>query len=238
MTDTVAPESARGGVSAQGRKRKSAELPICRVETVEQFEAMSSPIRAQIITVVASLVTASDEGGVRGVSAREIARQVGRRRSSIYRHLDAMVEAGLLETVGSQSSGGRDASMYAVPGEVVMLVPPQGAGPELDAMCAYIESVAKNAGRETARATEDRVLGRFGVGPNDTGGATLRGWLTPEQRGEFRELMQRMNDLFVDTPRRPGTRLMAATFMFRPCRMPDDTIADEPALDGNDEADG
>lgn len=220
-------------------RRLSSGLPVCRIETAAQFKAMSSPIRNQIIGIVESL-TADDSatGETRGVSVREIAKQMGRSASALYSHLEMMVDAGLLVEVGTQRSGGRDATTYAVPGELIELVMPTEEGPELDALCEYIRSVARNAGQEAVLAAIDRALGRREIGPHDTGGATLRGWLDPDQRTELRQLMARINDLFVDRPRRPGTRYMAATFMFRPCRLPGGEIADEPAQDPDAQSTG
>lgn len=220
------------GVAAGSRTKQDLDsLPICRIETVEQFRAMASPVREQIVGVVAALSGSAEDGEPRGVSIREIADQLGRKPPSLYRHLDALVAAGIMREVGARPSGGRDATTYAIPGERVILVPPNHAGPELDAMCAYINSVATHAGREAAEAIADRALGKHGIGPNDTGGATLRGWLDEDQRAKVRRLLEELTELFIDTPRRPGTRLIAATLLFRPSRLPNGSIADAPLMD-------
>lgn len=203
-------------------------LPVLRIETAEQFKAMASPVRDQIINVVANLTTWSPDGTVAGVSIREIGEQLGRKPASLYRHIEALVGAGLIYETGSQSSGGRDATTYAVPGAHIVLIAPAETGPALDAMCEYIESVGQNAGREAAAAAVDRATGANEIGPHDTGGAALRGWLDEEQRAQLRRLQKEMNAVFARSERRPGTRLMAATLLFRPTRLPDGSIADEP----------
>lgn len=208
-------------------------LPVLRIETAEQFRAMASPVRDQIINVVANLTTWRKDGTAVGVSIREIGEQLGRKPASLYRHVEALVEAGLINQTGSQSSGGRDATTYAAPGAHMVLVTPAEEGPVMDAMCEYIVSVGSNAGRETAAAAVDRATSTNEIGPHDTGGAVIRGWLDEEQRAHLRRLQREMNAIFTESKRRPGTRLMAATFLFRPTRLPDGSIADEPPAFGD-----
>ncbi len=210
-------------------------LPVLRIETAEQFEAMASPVRDQIMNVVANLTTWHKDGTAEGVSIRQIGEQLGRKPASLYRHIEALVEAGLIDETGSQASGGRDATTYAAPGAHMILIAPSEEGPVLDAMCEYIRSVASNAGRETAAAAIDRVTLASEIGPHDTGGAVIRGWLDEEQRAHLRWLQKEINAVFSDSKRRPGTRLMAATFLFRPSRLPDGSIADEEDRAGTDE---
>ncbi len=207
------------------------DRPVLRIESAEQFRALASPVRDQIINVVANLTTWRADGTAEGVSIRQIGDQLGRKPASLYRHIEALVSAGLIREIGSQSSGGRDATTYAAMGTNTILVAPTEEGPALDAMREYIMSVAMNAGREAAAAAADRVTGAQSFGPNDTGGAVLRGWLDQEQRATLRRIQKELDALFSDTHRRPGTRLMAATLLFRPTRLPDGSIADEPAGD-------
>lgn len=202
-------------------------LPVLRIETAEQFKALASPVRDQIINVVANLTSWNADGTAVGVSIRQIGDELGRKPASLYRHIEALVDAGLIHETGSQISGGRDATTYAAPGAHMVLIAPSEEGPELDAMCEYIMSVAVNAGREAAAAAIDRVVNPTQIGPHDTGGAAIRGWLDEDQRARIRSLQKEMNAVFAESKRRPGTRLMAATLLFRPTRLPDGSIADE-----------
>jgi DNA-binding MarR family transcriptional regulator len=202
-------------------------LPVLRIETADQFAAMASPVRDQIMNVVANLTTWNKDGTAEGVSIRQIGEQLGRKPASLYRHIEALVDAGLINETGSQASGGRDATTYAAPGAHIVLIAPTEEGPTMDAMCEYILSVASNAGRESAAAALDRATRANEIGPHDTGGVAIRGWLDEDQRAHLRRLQKEINKVFAESKRRPGTRLMAATMMFRPSRLPDGSIADE-----------
>jgi hypothetical protein len=222
--------------SAPGVPRREADGgPALRICTADQFKAMSSPVRDQIMNVVANMTTFDDDGRALGVSVREIGEQLCRKPASLYRHIDALAEAGLIVKAEPADAGGRDAVTYVSPGKYIVLVPPREVGPELDAMGEYIMSVAANAGRETTMAARDRVTLDHAIGPNDTGGAVIRGWLDEDQRAELRRLQHEINVVFSESRRRPGTRLMAATFLFRPTRLPGGSIADEQAVAAEDD---
>lgn len=202
-------------------------LPVLRIEKPEQFRAMASPVRDQIMNVVSNLCTWTADGVAEGVSIRQIGEQLGRKPASLYRHIEALVEAGLINETGSQASGGRDATTYAAGGAHIVLVTPSGVGPAMDAMCQYIRSIANIAGREMAAAAIDQGTQATAMGPHDVGGTVIRGWLDEEQRARVRKLQKELNAVFAESKRRPDTRLMAATLFFRPARLPDGSIADE-----------
>jgi hypothetical protein len=66
-----------------------------------------------------------------GVSIRQIGDELGRKAASLYRHIEALVDAGLIHETGSQISGGRDATTYAAPGVHMVLIAPSEEGPNL-----------------------------------------------------------------------------------------------------------
>ncbi len=210
-------------------RRALQDSTVCRVETADQFRAIASPIRSQILSIITNLTVWNDQGEVeQGVSIGEIAEQLRRNPTSIYRHIDTLIQVGLVVEVGSRPSGGRDASIFASAGEHIVLVGPKEEGETLEAMGKYIKNVASVAGSESALAAIDRELHPETIGPHDVGGANARGWLDETQRKELNGLLLRMMELFTDSRRRPGTRFMAATMLVRPSRLVDQSIADEP----------
>ncbi|MEM7754486.1 MAG: helix-turn-helix domain-containing protein [Planctomycetota bacterium] len=206
-----------------------------RVTSAAQFDALASPVRDQIVQVVVNQAGSGDRGdsreGVGGVSISEIAEQLGRRPGSLYRHIEALVEVGLLHEVGTQLSGGRDATLYAAPGDYLELQTPGRGGPAMDALCRYLERMATHAGRECAAATRDRAKRRAVLEDEtpDDGTVSMFGWLDEGQRDRLRTLMGEVAAVFERAERRPGTRLIAASVLVRPVRLPDGGTAEEPA---------
>lgn len=215
------------------QKRKQREKPSARarylapVKSASQFDALSSPIRDQIVQVVVNQAPwAPGAGDEKGVSIREIAEQLGRKPASLYRHIEALIEVGLIREIGPRASGGRDATTYGAIGEAMHLVTPERQGPAMDALCRYIERMGAHAGSESAAAARERAIG---VGPNaesDQGTVSMFGWLDADQRARLRELLLEVAAVFERAERRPGTRLVAASMLVRPVRLPDGQTAE------------
>ncbi|MBK7405929.1 MAG: helix-turn-helix domain-containing protein [Phycisphaerales bacterium] len=212
-------------------KRNQPRPPFpAEVRTAAQFDAIASPVRDQILQVVVNQAPWSPEQPDRpGVSIREIGSQLGRKPGSLYRHIEALVEAGLIRETGAQPSGGRDAMTYTATGEVVHLVTPERNGAAMEALCRYIERTAAQAGKEAAAATRDRVLAVASSTPPGARGEPPRyenamlsmfGWLDDEQRQQLRECMWQIAEIFGHAQRRPGTKLIASSLFIRPVRLP------------------
>lgn len=209
-----------GGRADGGEPRCGARA---EVRTAEQFDAISSPIRDQVLQVIYIQAPARAGAEPRGVSVREIAHQLGRKPASLYRHIEELVRVGLVREVGTGASGGRDATLYAGLGEVVRLVPPDREGADLDAICRYTTRMAAHAGQETAAATRERRPDRH----VDVATLSMFGWLDAAQRLEVQELIIRMARVYARAHRRPGTRLIASTMLIRPVRLPDGSTLEE-----------
>lgn len=191
------------------------------VRGADQFDALSSPVRDQVLQVVVN--QAGGERAAGGVTIREIAEQLGRKPSSLYRHIEALVGVGLIREVGAAASGGRDATAYAADGGIVVLVTPERAGAAMDGLCRYIEKMGTHAGREAAGATR----AGHGGGGGDVGTMSMFGWLDEAQRGRLRRLLEEVALVFEQAERRPGTRLVAASMLVRPVMLPDGDAAAE-----------
>jgi len=212
----------------QKRNQKNSLAGSAAVRTAAQFDAISSPVRDQILQVVVNQAPASEPGA--GVSIREIGAQLGRQPGSLYRHIEELVAVGLLRQTGSETSGGRDATTYTAPGDVMELVTPSGKGAALDSLCRYIERAAAYAGKESAAATRARATGGEGsdASPPLTGMVSMFGWLDESQRRALHAHMLAIAGVFAGAHRRPGTRLIAASAFLRPVRLPGGKSAREP----------
>jgi DNA-binding transcriptional ArsR family regulator len=207
------------------------------LRTARQFDAISLPIRDQLLSVIGNHAACRPgEADPEGISIAEMARQLGRTPSSLYRHLAFLVDAGLVREVGTRTSGGRDAVTYAAASETFALVTPKRQGAAMEALCRYLERMAAHAGREAAEATRDRARAGDLIGPHDQGSTSMAGWLDEAQRKRLIGLLFEMDEIFQGARRRPGTRLMAATMFIRPGRLPGGGIADDPPRGNSDGA--
>lgn len=211
------------------------------IETVEQLECLLSLTRERILHVVQAEYAALTQGGSSGkgvgVSIREIADQLGRKPASLYRHIEALVGVGLILPVAVQPSGGRDALAYAPFARTIRLAVPQEEGPALDALADYLARAGSHAGKESALAIHDtetrrataKSIHKGSKRPEALSMISMSGWLTPDQLQTLRDMSDRVNEIFEDARRRPGTRLTAVTMMMRPVVMPDGSTRSERA---------
>lgn len=98
--------------------------------TAEQRDALASPLRLEVY----GHFSPSDP-----LSVRELARRMGRSPSSLYYHVHALLEAGLLEEAGERTRGSRTETLYAAAGPAVRLAPdgtPEGREAILRTMAA------------------------------------------------------------------------------------------------------
>lgn len=195
-----------------------------------QFDALASPVRDQIVQVLVHLAPwRPDRPEPRGVSIAEVAAELGRKPASLYRHFDDLLGAGLIRETGMLTSGGRDARTFSAIGEAMTLVTPTRSGPQLDALCRYLEKMATHAGRESAAAVRERATNRSDEheDPPRQASVSMFGWLTEEERAELHELLLSVSKVFRGATRRPGTSLVAASMLVRPVRLPGGATAEE-----------
>lgn len=194
------------------------------VQTAAQYEAISSGVRDQILQVVVNQAPPEQDGA--GVSIREIGAQLGRKPASLYRHIEELVEAGLLIEAGAEASGGRDATTYTAAGSVIELASPAGDRAALEALCRYIERTATHAGREHAAATRRHATSPAGA--KDHAMLSMFGWLDASQRKALHEHLIDISRIFQTAHRRAGTKLIAASLFIRPVLLPGGETAQEP----------
>lgn len=203
------------------------------VRTQVQFDALASPVRDQIVQVIVNQAPGSpDSDDSAGVSIREVAEQLGRKPGSLYRHFEALVKAGLIRQTGAQTSGGRDAMTYCAGGEALRLITPDRPGPALAALCRYLQRMGAFAGRESAAAVRDRTRHHHPDAPesarSDQASVSMFGWLDESQQERLQELLLEVAVVFENARRRPGTKLIAASMLVRPVRLPGGRTGQEP----------
>jgi len=172
-----------------------------KVQTGAQFRALSSPTRHAIEHVILINETAS---------VREIAVQLGRHPASLYKHIDRLLEVGLIEEVGTTATTRRDARVFRCTAWGLAYEP--GNVELTDGLVGFIESELRHAGRSLAASLhmEETSEPPLTVGPHrETHFGTLFGWLTPDELAGVNEHLEAIYQIMMRTPRRPGTRLVS-----------------------------
>lgn len=172
------------------------EAPTFEIATPEQFEAIASPVRRQIV------FTAAESGPC---SVAELAEKTGRTVTSLYRHVKILLGVGLLVEAGSRGEGREREALYTTPAKRLTFA----SGPlPLASREAIARGVAGDLRRAGKLVTEALVSGAgTPTGPDrDAWAGTAQCWLTPDELRKVNEHLRALDKLITDTPERPGTR--------------------------------
>ena len=160
----------------------------------QQILALCSPMRHAIHQVVLSQGEAS---------IREIGEQLGKKPASLYRHIDQLVEVGLLIEEGTRSTTKRDAKVYSSRLEFFRY---RDRSPEMvDAIARFARSSLKETGNQLTR-TFERGNAVLPVPERDTFIGSPSGWLDSDEIAQLNEHIDAIVALLADKPRREGTK--------------------------------
>ncbi|MEM1329907.1 MAG: helix-turn-helix domain-containing protein [Planctomycetota bacterium] len=155
------------------------------VLNTEQIRAISSAERLRVYEAVNSLNPAS---------ATDIADVLGAKAKSLYYHIHALVECGLLLQVGSRRVGRRDEALFA-PTAQQLRITPVASDPEYLAAVADLGAAAlRRAERLHRRAVTDGNIVLSGV-KRQRGVMTEDIWLTP---ASLEQLNRKVEHLFQE----------------------------------------
>lgn len=138
-------------------------------------------------------------------SVREIAVQMGRKPVSLYRHIDQLVEVGLLIDIGTKSTARRDAKIYTTKLEFMRYRPRR---PEmLKALGEFARASLKDTGTKVSKVIEsgEAVLP---IPHRDTFIGSPAGWLDDDELAELNEHVDAIIGLLANKPRKPGSKRM------------------------------
>jgi len=179
-----------------GRSTKVSSSVEGPITDARQFEVLADPTRWAIYTAVA-FGSAS--------TIRDVAERMSRRPSTLYRHFDALEQAGLLEVVGEVETERRPARIYAAPRDPRLRYMPDDET-AVEMLCRIVVSAARHSGRATARSFASRNARPRGA-DRDTYLAQHGGWLTKAERREFNEKIDDLIEFLMSKERREGTTL-------------------------------
>jgi predicted transcriptional regulator len=171
-----------------------------------QIRALASSMRQAIYQVV------SNQGEA---SVREIGHQLGRHPAALYRHVDQLVEVGVLEEVGSESTARRDAKLYSTRFEYLAYEPND---PEMvEALCAYVRSMTKRAGEEVVRSMETgEARAKHCKQGRDTHLGKAFGWIDRETLQEINTHIDEIMRLMERRPRVEDAELISVMISLAP----------------------
>ncbi len=204
------------------------------LSSAKQIGAVVSAVRDQIYQVIVYSTGPGEDP--QGVSIVEIAQQLGRPAASLYRHIDLLLEVGLIHPTGTSSTGGRTAQMYAADGNVIYIKVDPNDTEAIEVLCKLVERNASWGGKQVARAT--RKWGEaIRIDPSrdptlkDHGMNSVFGWLDPDQQKALHDRLYEITKIFDHAHRRPGTKLISAEMFIHPVELPDGSTPSVPAED-------
>jgi len=176
-----------------------------RVSDPEQLAALESPLRLQIVDTAAALGPCS---------VSDLARQVGRKRESLYFHVARLEEVGLLRVVGERGTRRRAETLYETPGREIDVEHRPG---DEDNARAHARIGAANL-RLTARdlPAAFRSTSRTSGVRRELQVARIKGWLDATDLRRANALIDELQALFRDGQRRPRARLFNLTTALLP----------------------
>jgi predicted ArsR family transcriptional regulator len=164
------------------------------IDCPDQIRALCSPMRHEIHQVVLSQGKAS---------IREIAEQMGRKPASLYRHIDQLVQVGLLLEEGTKSTVRRDAKVYSTKLEFMRYRPRK---PEMvKALGEFARASLKDTGLKITKTFDSGEA--IVVAPlRDTFVGSPAGWLDDDELSELNEHIDAINELLSNKPRKPDSK--------------------------------
>lgn len=172
----------------------------------EQILALKSRLRGRICDVVYSLGHAT---------VHEIADWLDAPVSTLYEHLDALIEAGLLEEGDPVRTNKNFARTVLAPGTDLKITHTASNAKARQAIADVLSSQLRLAGREFERGLVRDKLPAGEPGATLDSGSAI-GWLNEDDRREVRELLGRVMEIYARSSPDDGRELQAITWVTRP----------------------
>jgi len=181
--------------------------PAHLVLKLKQIDALKSKLRAQIV----DLIFNAGE-----MTAAEIGAELDQKQTTLYRHLDLLVEVGLLIEGEPARAGKALARVFKAPARTLKYQDVEKAPPQMrravgDLMAYELRLAAK----ETASAyAEGECTTR--VPSAQLNYASVTGWLSAKERARVNELLTEIRTIVQASSHAPGKSLQTITFASRP----------------------
>jgi len=180
--------------------------PVILVAEAEQFEAVSSGVRFEMLTF---LIAAGP------CSIAVLADQMDRRADGLYHHIRKLVTAGLIREVGFRKSGRQVETIYDSVADHFQFDVDFESGRNVDRLLQLMKATLRRSERILTDAIEAGVVSF----EEDTRNAFIRGdtaWLTPPELSRVIGHLQSIIDIFDAGRRQRDGELYAVTFNLSP----------------------
>jgi len=158
---------------------------IYHVRTRDQIEAMTSPVKLEILDAARVLGTCS---------VKEIADLVGRTADSLYHHVHGLVDVGLLINVGERKASRRTEQLYQTPGKKLRMPHDLGESELTELRLKTFGALLRMTERDLRTAFESGIARVEGPEKNITN-ARIKGWLSRDELSEVQSLMDRILEI-------------------------------------------
>lgn len=178
------------------------------VSSPKQLQIIATPGREEIVDVVALI------GPCR---ITELARVVGRSRNSLYYHVRALRDAGLLLKTDRSGEGTKTTAYYDVPGRPFSVRFDLSTPSRRSAVFALARTRIRSAARGFGRACKSGAVTLSGP-RRDLRVTHLKGWLSDKDLEKTNRLLERLVELVGTTERRAakGRASYELTFVLAP----------------------
>ena len=171
-----------------------------------QILALVPPTRQDIVDTLLA-------GGP--MSARALASQLGVRASSLYYHLDALEDAGLVTSTHMAREDGRREAVYRVGAERLAIDYRPDVPANRRAVVKVVGSILRLARRDFQRAF-DHPDARVDGPARNLRGARVKSWLGPAEQRRANELLDELAELFFQRRDPAGRTLCALSWVITP----------------------
>lgn len=145
------------GTGRSPRAKGPRGVKTLAIRDASTIRALRTPLRQEILGVLERLG---------GASVRELAHELGRAPASLYYHVHALAEAGLIGKAGQRSSGSRTEAIYE-PAADRIVIDRRGRSKEFIRALADLHSTTlRTAGREAVQSLEWQLS--RGLPPDET----------------------------------------------------------------------
>ncbi len=173
-------------------------IPFYVVEDIETMRTLSNPVRWEILDTI---------GAIGECSAADISKYTARARTSLYPHIQQLVEVGLIYETGTRLMGKRYEQLYRPKARLIGTRIDQDDPENLDYHTTFANALARMLARRHERAArEPGVNPRTKQRNHHCGGHSV--WVDKDQLAKLNEMIDGIWEFCENSSPGPDKQLM------------------------------